>query len=681
MKVARVPTPGLCLALLLTIAGCAGSVSSGKTGTAGTTGGPGTGGSGIVCAGGRALCGSECVDTTADTSNCGGCGIPCATGQICQGRQCQCQSGLMDCNGSCVASDGNHCGSCTNVCSATEVCLNGVCATDCVEQTVCGTACIDLSLSDANCGRCGHACNAGQVCVGGNCGDSSATGAAGTSGNAGASGGNPGSGGNAGSTGSGATTGTSGSVGTGRGGTTGTGGSSPTMLLVTSAPNAYWNTSGTLSVVTTGTAEVTVNDASTMQTWEGFGGSFNEMGWSYLLMLSQADRDKALQLLYGADGARFAFGRIPIGASDYAMSRYTLDEASSGTDPTLASFAITGDMDKLIPYIKAAQAVKGNIRFWGSPWTPPTWMKSSPYQSGNVVSPFDGGTMKSDDATMKAFAQYLIKWVQAYQGQGITVEAIAPQNEPNFGQNYPSCLWGTSTYVTFIGKYLGPAITTAGISTKIMLGTMSNDASGKDPSIMTGVMADATAKPYIKVLGLQWGMQSQLATARSYNLPLWQTEHKCGNYPWNPSGSPTYKATAPNDQAYAVESWGLIRDWIKGGVTAYSAWNMVLDTVGKGIDTTRDWAQNALLTVNTSSKTLALTPTYHVFRHFSQFVDPGAKVVATSGGDAIAFRNPNGSIVTVMYNAGAAKTTIVSASGKRFQFSMPGSGWATVVSQ
>ena len=125
-------------------------------------------------------------------------------------------------------------------------------------------------------------------------------------------------------------------------------------------------------------------------------------------------------------------------------------------------------------------------------------------------------------------------------------------------------------------------------------------------------------------------MLSQLSTARSYNLPLWQTEHKCGNYPWNPSGSPAYKATAPNDQAYAVESWGLIRDWIKGGVTAYSAWNMVLDTVGKGIDTTRDWAQNALLTVNTSSKTLNLTPAYYVFRHFSQFVDPGAKVVATT---------------------------------------------------
>ena len=70
---------------------------------------------------------------------------------------------------------------------------------------------------------------------------------------------------------------------------------------------------------------------------------------------------------------------------------------------------------------------------------------------------------------------------------------------------------------------------------------------------------------------------------------------------------------------------------------------MVLDTVGKGIDTTRDWPQNALLTVDTSAKTLNITPAYYVFRHFSQFVDPGAKVVATTGGDAVAFKNPDGS--------------------------------------
>src|SRR6185436_7463915 len=162
------------------------------------------------------------------------------------------------------------------------------------------------------------------------------------------------------------------------------------------------------------------------------------------------------------------------------------------------------------------------------------------------------------------------------------------------------------------------------------------------------------------------------------NLPIWQTEHVCGNYPW---ATPFDATMAPNDHAYAVESWGVIRDWIRAGVTAYSAWNMVLDTVGVGIDTTRVWPQNALLTVDTSTKTLNITPTYYVFRHLSRFVAQGAKVVATSGGDALAFRNPDGSIVAVLYNAGSAKMTTVAAAGKKLQFAMPGSGWATVVAR
>ena len=163
---------------------------------------------------------------------------------------------------------------------------------------------------------------------------------------------------------------------------------------------------------------------------------------------------------------------------------------------------------------------------------------------------------------------------------------------------------------------------------------------------------------------------------RRYGLPVWQTEHQCGNYLW---ATPFDATQAPNDHAYAVESWGLIRDWIRAGVTAYSTWNMVLDTVGVSIDTTRVWPQNALLTVDTSAKTLNVTPAYYVFRHCSQFVAPGAKVVETSGGDAVAFKNPDGSVVAVMYNAGAAKTTTVAIAGQKLQLAMPGNGWATVM--
>jgi len=452
------------------------------------------------------------------------------------------------------------------------------------------------------------------------------------------------------------------------GGGAGGGAGTPPVIekppLVTSAPNAYWQP-GTVMEVTSGTADVTVNDTSVLQTFTGFGGTFNEKGWEALSVLTQEERDHALKLLFdAADGAKFVYGRIPIGASDYATNRYTLDDTpNNAADPTMASFSIERDRQKLIPYIQAALKVNPNIIFWGSPWTPPPWMKDNKaYDRGNMT-----------DAALEPFALYLSRFVEDYAKEGIILKAIHPQNEPGYAQDYPSCGWSSGQMTKFIGEILAPLFKERGITADIFIGTMSNSTA--DASLMKAVMGNATAKSAIKGYGLQWGMldvYSSLGLDKS--LAIWQTEHKCGNYPW--SGGNASKA--PNDQAYGVESWGLLRDWIKNGVNAYSAWNMVLDTVGRSLDTVRPWAQNALLAVDTSGKKLIITPTYYVFRHLSQYVDPGAKLVGTSGGDALAFKNPDGSITTVMFNSGGAKTAIVAVGGKKLQFSMPGNGWATI---
>jgi glucosylceramidase len=457
-------------------------------------------------------------------------------------------------------------------------------------------------------------------------------------------------------------------------------------VLVTSAQNVYWQPA-TWTEVAGGNADVTVNDCAEQQTWDGFGGTFNEMGWNYLS--TQALQDEAMQLLFGADGCRFAWGRIPIGASDYAMDRYTLDDTGADVipdgaesnrppaDTSLSQFSIERDKQKLIPYIKAAQAVKPDLRFWGSPWTPPVWMKTgyrTTEATGAIASKpsyFDGGGIKTDDATLRAHAKYFVKFVQAYQEQGINIEVVAPQNEPNYDPNYPSCLWDKAAYVAFL-KLLGPGLMSAGLATKVMLGTMSNADSGKDPDIASAVLSDIYATGNIGLIGVQWGMLDKVASVSSSGLPVWVTEHRCGNYPWQSN----YQAIAPNDHAYAKESWEEIRKAIIGKVTAYNAWNMVLDKVGKGIDTGRDWAQNSLLVVD--GGVIIKTPAYYVFRHFSQFVDPGAKVLATSGGDAFGFKNPDGSLVAVLHASSAKSNYTVRIAGKNLQFSMPGDGWATI---
>jgi glucosylceramidase len=509
------------------------------------------------------------------------------------------------------------------------------------DLTACGLRCLDVSADAMNCGGCGIPCAAAQTCQAGVC--QCPAGTVDCNGSCVAPDASP------------------------------CGAPATTPTLVTSAPGAYWNTDGALTTVATGGADVTVDATTAAQIWEGFGGAFNERSWASLSLLPDAERDRAIQLLYGADGARFAFGRIPIGATDYAMDRYTLDETAG--DTSLADFSIDRDMEKLIPYVKAAQAVKSNIRFWASPWTPPTWMKQGPFK-GDGTSAFDGGTIKGDDATLAAFAQYLIRFVRAYADQGIAVETISPQNEPGYTGTYPTCGWSPRTYATFLGGHLGPAVDAAGLTTRIMLGTF-NGGDG-DGDIVSAVMSDLAARATVDVLGFQWGMRGTVGGAQRYSLPIWQTEHQCGNYPW---GQPFDAAAAPNDQAYAVETWGLIRDWIRAGVTAYSAWNMVLDTAGVGIDSMRVWPQNALLTVDTTAKALNVTPAYYVFRHLSRFVATGARVVATHGGDALAFRNPDGSVVAVIYNAGSARTMTVAAAGATLQFAMPAGGWATVVAR
>jgi glucosylceramidase len=424
--------------------------------------------------------------------------------------------------------------------------------------------------------------------------------------------------------------------------------------LVTSGPDAYW-TEAAWTELTDGIADLTVDEGTTYQMWTGFGGAFNEVGWDVLSLLAPAEQDCAMRLLFDASaGAGFVHGRIPIGASDYALDRYTLDETPG--DYAMAS-------------LKAAQAIRPDLQLWASPWTPPGWMKDN--------GATDGGKMKGDPDTLRAYALYLARFVEAYAQEGLTIAAVHPQNEPNYASRYPSCLWTPDLFATFIGGYLGPTFVERELAAQIYLGTMSNGDSGKDGSILDRVTADAQAMAYVKGFGLQWHLQGRASSLIPFGLPIVQTEHKCGNYPWQES---TFsKDQAPNNHAYAVESWGLIRDWVKAGVNAYSAWNMVLDSVGYNLDGTY-WPQNALLTVDRSTRALTATPAYFVFRHLSQYVQVGATRVALAGSaDALAFVNPDRSVVVVIHNPGTSiQATTLEMRGTRLQLAVPATGWATV---
>lgn len=98
---------------------------------------------------------------------------------------------------------------------------------------------------------------------------------------------------------------------------------------------------------------------------EGFGGCFNELGWEALNLLPEEERKAVLHSLFHPEGdLRFSICRLPIGASDYALEWYSLNEADG--DLAMEHFSIERDRKYLIPYIREALKLNPDLKLFAS---------------------------------------------------------------------------------------------------------------------------------------------------------------------------------------------------------------------------------------------------------------------------------------------------------------------------
>jgi glucosylceramidase len=413
--------------------------------------------------------------------------------------------------------------------------------------------------------------------------------------------------------------------------------------------------------------DVSVDPSRKLQVIEGFGGAFNEQGWAALALLDEAGREAVLRTLFHPnEGLRFNICRTPIGASDYALDRYTLDETPD--DYQMEHFSIDRDRQRLLPYIKAAMRYQPRLRVWGSAWTPPTWMKTN--------RDFDGGAMLDDPRIYAAYALYLAKFVAAYRAEGIDVFMVVPQNEPGQLTHYPSADWKPRQYVTFIRDHLGPTLGRLVPGTSIFVGTINTPTWN-----VQEVLEDPGASARIQGICFQWGGIEQLSRIHAAfpEKKLMQSETECGNLPWQPGFDPQ---KPQNDFAYAAHTWRKFRDFIAGGSSSYMLWNMVLDEQGKNIDRSSPWPQNAAVVVDRATKKVIYTPMFWATRHFSGLVDVGAELIESSGpyADRIAFANPDGSIIVELLNDGAAPRELrVAVGSKGYAVKLPEKSFATLI--
>ncbi len=386
-----------------------------------------------------------------------------------------------------------------------------------------------------------------------------------------------------------------------------------------------------------------------LQTIEGFGACFNELGWTSLSLLPESERQLIIKEMFQPNtGANFTICRMPVGANDFSRDWYSYNEVDG--DFGMEFFSIKNDKETLIPFIKSALSYNSKLKVWASPWSPPSWMKYNkhyacrpsednlaekfknkllPYQLGKG----EGSNMFIQDARyFEAYGLYFSKFIDAYRAEGINISTIMPQNEFNSCQIFPSCTWTARGLNEFVGKYLGPKMAAKQI--EVMFGTMERP----NAALVDTLLTDSLSSKYIKGVGFQWAGKNAIGNIHSKypQLKLYQTEQECGD--------------GKNDWAHTIHAWELMKHYFRNGASAYMYWNISLENGGYS---RWGWQQNSLVSVNTTSRTYQYNHEYYLMKHLSHFVLPGAKLLQTEGAEdnLLAFINPDLSIVIVGYNA------------------------------
>ena len=433
--------------------------------------------------------------------------------------------------------------------------------------------------------------------------------------------------------------------------------SATSLRWICSTENEPWKDIAATQVTepVAATAPLTLDATISYQAMDGFGGCFNELGWEALTSLPTEKREAALKALFDPGGANFTLGRVPIGANDFSLGWYSLNETPG--DYAMKDFSIERDRYELIPFIKAAMKYQPTLAVWGVPWSPPSWMTTN--------GRYRLGRMKQDARTLAAYALYFSRYVQAWRAEGINLYAVHPQNEPIYNNNiYPQCAWSGAELNVFLRDYLLPQLKRDKVAVEVWLGTI---VSGNPADYVDPVLGDPVTGPAIAGVGYQYGGQEAFqATHKKYpGKKLAQTETECygGANTWG-------------------EAMGTFRHIIEDTVNSagsYFFWNMVLDESSLS---RWNWRQNSLLTVDRRAESVRYNPEFYSMKHFSAAVLPGARRIAVSGGpfkSVVAFQNPGGRKVLVFANESDKPDSVaIEAGDSKVQLTVPAKSMNTV---
>jgi len=381
---------------------------------------------------------------------------------------------------------------------------------------------------------------------------------------------------------------------------------------------------------------VTLDPHKTHQEILGFGGAFSDAACYMFNQLSEAARAELFHTLFDPSQMALNVCRTCIGSADSATKVYSYDDGE--VDPELTRFSIDHDREYILPILREVRRINPDLFLFSSPWSPPGWMKSN----GSML----GGCMRH--TYMPSYANYFLKFLRAYETEGVPIQAVTIQNEVDTDQDgtMPACAWPQDYEADFLTMHLGPLFQRAEVKTKIWIIDHNYDLWGR----ALGELETPDVPKYTNAIAWHgyvgepgWINRVQDAFPE---VEMYWTE-----------GGPDYMSA---NYQYEWAKWGKIfTDVLRNCCRSITVWNLATNEHGRPYVGSAGGGVGGAMIIDSQTKNISYSGMYWALGHFSKFVQRGAIRVESQCADLnvqhCAFHNPNSSFVVVLTNSGAER--------------------------
>ena len=408
--------------------------------------------------------------------------------------------------------------------------------------------------------------------------------------------------------------------------------------------------------------DILVENDRRYQDFFGVGASITGASSVLLDTLSADARSRVMHDIFDPRrGIGLSLLRQPVGGSDFSSGSYTYDDVEpGGSDPGLARFDLGRDRTEIVPLLVQAARINPSLAVVLSPWSAPAWMKTS--------SSLVGGSLRPEYD--RVYAEYLAKAAREYLDAGVPVTGLTVQNEPSFSPpSYPGMTLDTEQQRSLLRDHLSPALDRAGLNLHLWA---LDDNFERWPDA-DALLSDPTTRAAVYGVAFHCygGDVSALRTIRDRHPGVAVAVSECSGGAWSGGFA--------HDLSYEAQT--LLVGAIRSGAAWLVKWNLALDPRGGPRNGgCRDC--RGLVAVDPATGTVTPSAAYYAWGHVGRFVTPGAQVIGAtprrgSGLSAVAFQNPDGSHVLVVYNAATSRRVTVGAGPRSFATRMQAGSLAT----